>query len=414
MDGASQRDNPLEADRAMTPKRRMLNAYRGVFSDRVAVAPEFWYYYPAKLLGVDMIEFARNVPFHLALKTTFETFESEGWGVVFAGPPNDQVTSTSEERWIDDNTLETRCIHKTPYGELTSASRAQRDEPAWSLERPVKDLNRDLLAWEAMAFGGSPEAIDVSPLLKAREEVGESYLLEVWLGVPFFDFFANAREGGFETGIYDFLNPDFEPTLERLQSTYIERLVRLVNVLCEKTPFESFCIGCAWSCNSLLGPKLWRRWDKPVIRGVADEAHRHGRLLHVHFHGACMDTVADFTEIGIDCVCPFERPPGGDVKGLDDLRLVERRLRGCTTMNGNVHTVKTLIRGTANDARQEVAEILEAFHDNPRVIVGTGDQVGRETPEENLNAMIKEAKRLGELDRRQQQPGSGPLSSAMP
>jgi hypothetical protein len=37
---------------------------------------------------------------------------------------------------------------------------------------------------------------------------------------------------------------------------------------------------------------------------------------------------------------------------------------------------------------------MTAFRGNPRVIVGTGDQVGRETPEENLNAMIEQAKRL--------------------
>jgi len=64
-----------------TPKQRMLSAYRGIWSDRVPVAPEFWYYYPAKLLGVDMIQFSREVPFHQALKTTFEAFECEGWGV---------------------------------------------------------------------------------------------------------------------------------------------------------------------------------------------------------------------------------------------------------------------------------------------------------------------------------------------
>jgi uroporphyrinogen-III decarboxylase len=57
-------------------------------------------------------------------------------------------------------------------------------------------------------------------------------------------------------------------------------------------------------------------------------------------------------------------------------------------MNGNVQTVDTLIRGTPEDARREVGEILEAFAGNPRVIVGTGDQVGRETPEDNLRAMI--------------------------
>jgi uroporphyrinogen-III decarboxylase len=98
--------------------------------------------------------------------------------------------------------------------------------------------------------------------------------------------------------------------------------------------------------------------------------------------------------LGVDCVCPFERPPGGDVNGLDDLKAVARLLKGRTTMNGNVHTVETLIRGTPADVRREVDEILEAFAGNPRVIVGTGDQVGRETPAENLHAMVEEAKRL--------------------
>ena len=143
----------------------------------------------------------------------------------------------------------------------------------------------------------------------------------------------------------------------------------------------------------MIGPVLWRRWDKPIIRAVAEEVHRHGRLLHIHFHGKSLDTVADFAEIGIDCACPFERPPGGDIRGLDGLRHVARLLEGRTTMNGNVHTVETLIRGKPADVRREVREILEAFQGNPRVIVGTGDQVGRETPEENLHAMIEEVAR---------------------
>jgi uroporphyrinogen-III decarboxylase len=104
--------------------------------------------------------------------------------------------------------------------------------------------------------------------------------------------------------------------------------------------------------------------------------------------------VADLPEIGIDCVCPFERPPGGDIDGLAGLEHVARLLDGKVTMNGNVHTVETLIRGTPDEVRREVAEIMEAFACNPRVIIGTGDQVGRETPKENLHAMIDEATRL--------------------
>ena len=373
----------------VTPKQRMLNAYRGIANDRPAVAPELWYYYPAKLLGVDMIRFLREVPFHQALKTTFETFGCEGWGVAFAGVPNDRVTSRDRETWLDADTLEVRTTQKTPAGELTTAMRYSKEEPSWAVERAVKELARDLPAWEIAALGGNPEEMDVSNLTKAWQEVGESYLLEAWIGVPFFDAFANAREGGFETGVFDFLNPELEPELERLQEKYQDWIVRLARVICERTPLESLCIGCSWSCNSLIGPALWRRWDKPVIQAVADEVHRHGKLLHIHFHGKCLETVADFAEIGIDCVCPFERPPGGDVTGLAELQTVERLLHGRTTMNGNVHTVNTLIRGTPADVRREVAEIREAFRGNPRLIIGTGDQVGRETPEENLRAMIE-------------------------
>ena len=39
----------------------MLAAYEGWFSDVVPVAPEFWYYVPARLLGVSMIEFEREI-----------------------------------------------------------------------------------------------------------------------------------------------------------------------------------------------------------------------------------------------------------------------------------------------------------------------------------------------------------------
>jgi len=377
----------------LTGKQRMLNAYRGIPSDRPAVAPEFWYYYPAKILGVDMIQFQREVPFHQALKTTFEKFDCEGWGIAFADIPNARVTANRRETWVDADTLKVRTTTRTPRGELTSASRLSRQEPGWTIERPVKDLTRDLPAWEEIAFGGEPEAMNVQPLVKAWQEVGETYLLEAWLGVPFFDCYASAREGGFETGIYDFMTPELEPTLEALQQKHIELMVRTARVICERTPLESLCIGCSWSCNSLMGPELWRRWDKPVIRAVVDEAHRHGRLVHVHFHGRCLETVADFAELGIDCVCPFERPPGGDVAGLEGLQRVARLLNGRTTMNGNVHTVETLIRGAPEDARREVREIREAFRGNPRVIVGTGDQVGRETPMQNLIAMIDEAHR---------------------
>lgn len=375
----------------MSPKQRMIHAYRGLPVDRLPVAPEFWYYYPARLLGVDMIQFSREVPFHQALKTTFEAFDCDGWGIASPHIPNPQVEGSGRERWVSETRLRTEQTIRTPHGTLTSASLLDREEPGWPLERPIKDFARDLPAFEAWTLA-DPDALDPTAMNRAWEEVGESYLLEAFTGVPFFDYYAGAREGGLQAAVYDFV--EHETALEGLRERYADHMVRKVRAVCEKTPFESLFIGCSWSCNSLIGPAMWRRWDRPVIAAAVREAHRHGRLVHLHFHGRCMEAVADFAELSLDCVCPFERPPGGDVEGLEGLREVARLLDGRTTFNGNIHTVETLIRGTPQDVRREVREVWEAFGHTTRVIIGTGDQVGRETPEENLRAMVEEARRL--------------------
>ena len=44
----------------MTSKQRMLAAYRGESTDRLPIAPEFWCYIPAKLLGIGMHQLERD------------------------------------------------------------------------------------------------------------------------------------------------------------------------------------------------------------------------------------------------------------------------------------------------------------------------------------------------------------------
>ena len=377
----------------MTQKERMLRAYRGEATDRTPVAPELWYYYPAKLLGVDMIEFQREVPFYAALKHAFGYFGCEGWGAAFAPNPLLSEAGTSAERRIDAETLEVATTYRYDGREFTQVSRFQRDEPSWELQRPVKNSKDELRPWMDLLLRTDPADYDFSPMQSAWEDVGDVYLLEAWLGVPFFDFFAGQLDGGFASAIYDLLDPELETYFQDLQRRYMEHIRRLVSAIAAATSFESLCIGCSWSCVSLLGADLWRRWDLPVIAAAAEEAHRHGKLLHIHFHGRSADVLDDLCRSGVDCVCPFERPPGGDIVGRQGLAAVRQALDNRVTMNGNVHTVETLIRGTADRVRQEVREIKDVFAGSNRYIIGTGDQVGRETPEENIRAMIDEARR---------------------
>ena len=370
----------------LTPKQRMLNAYRGLFSDRTPVAPEFWYYFPARVLGVSMMEFERELPFWQSLQTVFRKYGTEGWGAAFPDVVHADLSKRSTLARISEGRY--RETTETDFrGRLFTTTKIyDAHEPCWVEKRFVAEGESPAEALDMLLSPGN--TLEVGPMNHAHRSVGEDYLLEAWLGTPFFDFLAELM--GFESAVLYFAEEE-PAVLEGTRQRYIASQKEVVRRICRDTPYESFVIGCSYSCNSLIGPAMWRRWDKPYLQEMADEIHRHGKLLHIHFHGRAMETISDFAEIGIDCVCPFERSPGGDVDGVEGLRQVRALLRDRTTMNGNVHTVETLIRGTPEQVRREVREIREAFSGSARLIIGTGDQVGGETPEENILAMIEEA-----------------------
>lgn len=375
---------------SMTPRERMLAAYRGEFSDTVAVAPEFWYYIPARLLGLSMIEFEMDVPQWQALQATFSHYGCEGWGIVSPEKPNDYSgREHCQTKWIDEDRLEVVTVLESAGHRLQSRRIVDAHNPSWLVERYIKDFEQDWPVYEGMTLIPANE-LDWRPVQVPLDSVGDDYLLEVNVGVPFVDFVGGQREGGFEQVIVDLMEREgyLQPLLER----YVEHMGEKVRATFANTTATSVFVGSGWSSLSLLSPSIWRRWERPVLVAVVEAAHDCGGLMHHHFHGKCMGVLPELVALGIDCICPFERPPGGDVT---DLKEVKHILADRTTFNGNVHTVETLIRGTPGDVRREVLEILEAFSGSSRLIVGTGDQVGMETPDENIFAMIETVGRYG-------------------
>ncbi len=383
---------------AKSPRQRMLDAYRGVGNERPPVAPEFWIYYPARYLGVDLITFEREIPFHLALKEVFSAYQCEGWGAYFLETTNPEAKVAQKVTKIDAETVEERETVTYRGQEFSQTIRFHKANPSWLVEGPVKNLQTELEPWMDYLFNKEHSTLDLSKVSEAYEVVGESYLLEGWLGFPFFDFYALNRHGSFESSIYDFVDPEMEPVLISLRERYTHHIIGLLKYAALNTSIESFVIGCSYSCVSLLGASLWRKWDKPFLKKIVEEAHKLGKLVHIHFHGRSTEVIEDLVEIGADCVCPFERPVGGNVEGREGLVTVMKQLGGKVTFNGNVHTIDTLIRGTPQAVRNEVIEIKEAALQTGtthRLIIGSGDQVGQETPEENIWAMIEEGKRNG-------------------
>ena len=376
---------------AYTPRQRMLAAYQGQFSDYVPVAPEFWYYIPAKVMGMSMIDFELQVPHWQALQITFNHYQCEGWGIVApAIPPGAAGSQKVEDRWLENGRLERLITLRAGSHLLTSRTIFDPHEPSWLVERFIKDFEKDMPVYEQMTLL-PPEQFEWKPVQQALDAVGEDYLLEVYVGSPFVDYVGNQREGALEQVILDLVS-DHTTYLEGLLERYIDHIVQKTKAVFQYTSARAIFISSSWSTLSLLSPSVWRKWEKPVLQAVTQAAHQCGGLVHHHFHGKCMKVLPELAALGMDCICPFERPPGGDVT---DLPAVRDLLGERTAFNGNVHTVETLINGTPQQVREQVLEILQAFQGSPRLIIGTGDQVGGETPEENIRAMIETARQFG-------------------
>jgi hypothetical protein len=373
-----------------TPRERMLAAYEGRFSDVVPVAPEFWYYVPARLMNLPMYQFEWEVPHWQALQHTFKHYQCEGWGIVAPDLPRDcGGTQRSETRAIGEGRYEVVNTIEAAGRCLTSRTVMDAHEPSWLTERYIKDFDADWPIYEAATLA-PPEALDWRPVQAALDAVGDDYLLEVFAGFPFVDFAGTQREGGLEQVIVDLI--EREDVMRELQQRHIEHVTGTIRAAFARTTARSIFIASSWSSMSLLSPKVWRKWERPLLIAAIEAAHACGGLIHHHFHGRCMAVLQEIADLGFDCICPFERPPGGDAT---DLAAVRRALAERTAFNGNVQTVDTLIRGTPEDVRRQVLEIMAAFEGSPRLIVGTGDQVGGETPEDNIHAMIDTVREFG-------------------
>ncbi len=189
-----------------TPKQRMLNAYNGIFSDRSPVAPEFWYLFPAKVLGVSMVEFEREVPFWQALQTTFKKYGTEGWGAAFPEINNPDVRKQASFLKTTETQYRESIRHQYKGKVFETSQIYDLKEPSW-VERHFVDDPADLPVCVDMLLS-SENIMDFGPANKAHACVGEDYLLEMWMGTPFFDFFGAMM--GFEKAIMYFITEEEE------------------------------------------------------------------------------------------------------------------------------------------------------------------------------------------------------------
>lgn len=96
-------------------------------------------------------------------------------------------------------------------------------------------------------------------------------------------------------------------------------------------------------------------------------------------------------ETNLTVIDPLELPPMGNCVLREIKKLYGQKL----VLKGNLHTTDVMLLGTPGQVATASRQAIDDAAEGGRFILSTGDQCGRDTPDENLFAMIETARTYG-------------------
>ncbi len=168
--------------------------------------------------------------------------------------------------------------------------------------------------------------------------------------------------------------------------------------MCRRRPTFPTWFPAGSGSITLQSPTIWRQLSLPTLQKVTRLCKEAGIISGVH---ACskqrymVEVCAQETDL--DYINPLEVPPMGDC----DLGECKRRFGQRLALIGNLHTTEVMLHGSPADVRRESLQAILAAGEGGGFVLSTGDQCGRDTPDENIRAMVQAAAELGRypLDR---------------
>ncbi len=376
----------------MTSRERNLAILHGEVPDCVPCAPDISNMVPARLTGRPFyhIYAYQDPPLWKAHIEALKLFDIDGgfelyshsWAVM--DPPTG--TSDREERIVkrnSDGSFATRGFQLSSGRWDRFCTAYPADNPPFGRCRPeslgVPEVPSE---WEPLTGVKQwPVGDELWQLI--RREMGDQGIVGLYIG-------ASTCVLGCEDDVYAYYdNP--EPFRERSRQMVrtIEQRMEQVAAM-RPRPDVVFCGGS----GSLIWqtPAIFRELALPPLRRVTEMAADLGLPTHVHSCGpeaAMVRMAAEETKLTI--IDPLEIAPMGDCNLAELKRLYGRRI----ALKGNLHTTGVMLHGSADDVRAASRQAIDDAAAGGGFILSTGDQCGRDTPDENLRAMIETARTYG-------------------
>ncbi len=143
-------------------------------------------------------------------------------------------------------------------------------------------------------------------------------------------------------------------------------------------------------CNAFSGffsLEQYRTFAAPWCRKLVEKAHEAGAIVHLMNSEVKLPYLLAEAELGVDIV---NLGPGADVAE------VQAAFAGRHCFSGNLDPIEVLLRGTPGEVAAEAERIARIGGSAGGYLFCTGEMNPRDTPAENMKAMIEAVRRVGD------------------
>lgn len=146
----------------------------------------------------------------------------------------------------------------------------------------------------------------------------------------------------------------------------------------------------AMQTGLMMSRKLWVKWLKPRLKRVIEAARliKPDLLVQYHSDGKINDLIPDLIEVGIDILNPVQPE-------CVDHRWVKATYGDRLAFNAGLGVQSVLPFGMPEDVRRHVREVIETLGAGGGLVIGPSHVIERDTPLENILAMIEAIDRYG-------------------
>lgn len=373
----------------VTSRERLLAVLQGEIPDCVPVCPDISNMVPARLTGKPFwdIYVYQDPPLWKAYIDAIKYFDIDGGFEIYQFG---DLFNDLEEEWVD------KIVHRYEDGRFVTQGFCPQtgewhkyvrvhtaDNPPATNVLPSKiGLPDQPTTWEEIeGVKEWPTGLELWKLIK--RELGDQGIL----GMP---------SGGHTKLLH---TPDDIYTYYDHPEVFYEKRDRMLDLVEKRMETIAHLdvkpdfLMCGSSGTLVFqSPSIFRELGLPVLKRVTELAYDLGIPTHVHSCGPETELVRiAATETKLSVIDPLEVPPMGDCN-LGELK----RLYGDKIiLKGNLHTTSVMLLGTAEDVVSASRRAIDDAAKGGGFILSTGDQCGRDTPDENIFAMVETGRTYG-------------------